>query len=96
MYIRKVTIQNKKTGKSYFTYKIVESIKTPKGPRQRVLLNLGVDFSVSKEGWKELCCCIESKLSDKLHLVPFSAEVERRADTLVSQILQQESKLIIQ
>ncbi len=53
MFIRKVTHTHNKNGKNYSTYKLVESIRTDRGPRQRPVLNLGTDFKLPKEQWKE-------------------------------------------
>jgi len=41
MYIRRVRKTDKSTGKSYFYYQLIEAYRTAKGPRQRILLNLG-------------------------------------------------------
>jgi len=46
MYIRKVTHRNKKNHQEYFTFKLVESVRTEQGPRQQELLNLGTDFNL--------------------------------------------------
>ncbi|MEN8237302.1 MAG: hypothetical protein ABFQ95_07175 [Pseudomonadota bacterium] len=43
MYIRQVTQTAKKTGKKYHTYRLVEAVRTERGARQRLLLNLGLD-----------------------------------------------------
>jgi hypothetical protein len=52
MYIRKVTHTDKKNLKEYYTYKLVESIRTERGPRQRTLLNLGADFTLPEKDLK--------------------------------------------
>ena len=39
MYIRKTTKAHK--GKTYDNYLLVESVSTPKGPRQKILCSLG-------------------------------------------------------
>jgi hypothetical protein len=53
-----------KNGESYYTsYKLVESIRTEKGPRQRVLLNLEADFNVPQDDWKALCDILTEKFS---------------------------------
>ena len=41
MYIRRVRKTDKSTGKSYFYYQLIEAYRSAKGPRQRILLNLG-------------------------------------------------------
>lgn len=60
MYIRAVRQVNKKTGKVYWTYRLVESYRNYAGKaRQRSLLNLGSNFSIPKEKWKMLADRIE-------------------------------------
>ena len=45
MFIRRVRKKDPQTGSTYFYYQLVESHRTPNGPRQRTLLNLGkLDF----------------------------------------------------
>ena len=41
MYIREYKITNKKTGVTYVEHKLVTSVRTDKGPRQRVVMPLG-------------------------------------------------------
>ncbi|SHG02485.1 hypothetical protein SAMN02745206_03120, partial [Desulfacinum infernum DSM 9756] len=41
MFIRRVRKKDHQTGTTYFYHQLVESYRTPKGPRQRTLLNLG-------------------------------------------------------
>ena len=41
MFIRAYVTTNKKTGKKYITHKLVESYRTIKGPRQRIIMDMG-------------------------------------------------------
>jgi len=59
MFIRRVPHKNRKNHKEYYTYKLVESIRTERGPRQRDILNLGVGFDLPKDKWKDCANCIE-------------------------------------
>ena len=70
MYIRKVTHVDKKNHREYYTYKLVESVRTEKGPRQRTLLNLGTDFELPEERRKDLANRIESILTGRKPLFP--------------------------
>ena len=76
MFIRKTTHTNNKNGQKYHTYKLVESVKTQRGPRQRTVLNIGSDFHLSQEQWKELADRIESIIAGQLRLFPVSEEIE--------------------
>lgn len=88
MYIRKTTIQTKKGGGQYYTYRLVESRRTEKGVRQYTILNLGADFSLSKEQWPDLSRRIKDILSGQKSLLPLSAELERMAQRYAALIIQ--------
>jgi len=70
MYIPKVTHVDRKNRREYYTYKLVESVRTEKGPRQCTLLNLGTDFELPEERWKELAYRIESIVTNREPLFP--------------------------
>jgi len=55
MFIRRVAHKNRKNHKDYYTYKLVESIRTERGPRQRDIVNLGVSFDLPKEKLERFC-----------------------------------------
>jgi hypothetical protein len=63
MYIRRTTIKSRGTAEPYFTYRLVESVRTPDGARQRKLLNLGCHFDVSRDQWGTVTQRIEQLLS---------------------------------
>lgn len=44
MYIRRITIKSRQTGKPYDTHRLVESMRESGRVRQRTLLNLGRHF----------------------------------------------------
>ena len=79
MFIRKVLHKNKKSRKEYSTYKLVDSIRTERGPRQRDVLNLGVDFELPKEQWKDLANCIEGIITGQKPLFEYSKEIRALA-----------------
>jgi hypothetical protein len=91
MFIRKIT--QKKNGENYNSYRLVESIRTEKGPRQRVLLNLGADFNVSQDDWKILCGVLIEKLSKQPSIIQrVDTEFEVIADGIVKNILHKHAK----
>ena len=67
MYIRKT----KKTykNKTYYNYALVESVNTPKGPRQRTICSLGSLEPRSREEWIKLAHKIENALSGQQDLL---------------------------
>ncbi len=58
MYIKKVTRHNKDYDKTYEYLHLVENVRTPEEPRQRLILNLG-KLDVSPDLYKELANCID-------------------------------------
>lgn len=71
MFIRESKTRNKKTGKIYIKHTLVESVRTERGPRQRVILTLG-QLAVGREYWKDLALSLESFLSGKQDLMLLS------------------------
>ena len=65
MFIRE-TIKRRKN-KIYIQHKLVESVRTPNGPRQKNVLNLG-RLDLPKDKWKELADAIEDELHGQQNL----------------------------
>src|SRR6266704_2016604 len=74
MYIRKSRRTYK--GKTYTNYLLVESVQTPKGPRQRTICSLGSLEPGPVEDWLGLAHKLESALQGQESLPKASAEVE--------------------
>jgi len=66
MYIRKSTRKYK--DKTYTNYLLVESVQTPKGPRQRSICSLGNLAPAPAEQWLALAHRLESALQGQLSL----------------------------
>jgi len=65
-------------GKKYIQHQLIESIRTPAGPRQRLVLNLGfVDLHPDK--WKELANTIESEVHQQSRLFVTDPQIEKLA-----------------
>lgn len=73
MYIRKST--SKQKGKTYTNYLLVESVKTPKGPRQRVICSLGNLAPAPREEWLALAHKLEASLRGQLALGASQADI---------------------
>ena len=87
MFIRKAIKKDPLSGKRYASYHLVESTRTDKGPRQKVLLYLGVDIGLPDGDHALLSQRIEEILSGQQCFAPYSQEVERRAQRYASQII---------
>jgi|GEM_PF-2689402 len=79
MYIRNSTRNYK--GKTYTNYLLVESVQTPKGPRQRTICSLGNLAPGPPEQWLSLARRLEAALQGQLSLdasdAEFTAVLER-------------------
>ncbi|MBI5749677.1 MAG: IS1634 family transposase [Nitrospinae bacterium] len=94
MFIREVTHLEKKNNTEYSTYKIVESVRIPRGPRQRILLNLGTDFSLAEDKWKDLISRIEELITGQEPLFEYPEEIETFARRYARKIIRQQSSVV--
>ncbi len=75
MYIRKTT--RTFNGKTYTNHLLVESVQTPKGPRQRTICSLGSLEPAPAQDWRALAHKLESAMHGQASLPPGSpAEIE--------------------
>lgn len=95
MFIRE-TIKRRKN-KGYIQHKLVESVRTPNGPRQRIVLNLG-KIDLPKNKWKELANAIEDELHGQQSLFALDQEIKSLAKhyarVIVKERLSKESEQI--
>ena len=66
MYVRKTTRRYK--DKTYTNYLLVESVHTPKGPRQKVICSLGDLSPRPAEDWLRLAHKVEDALVGQVNL----------------------------
>ncbi|MES0447642.1 MAG: IS1634 family transposase, partial [Desulfobacterales bacterium] len=78
MFIRAKEKKNKNSNKIYYTHKLVESVRTERGPRQRILLNLGT-LDLEQKQWKPLANRIEELLAGQRRLVAIEENIEALA-----------------
>jgi transposase len=74
MFIRQIKQKGPK-GKRYTYHRLVETIRTDKGPRQRTILNLG-SLSLPKEKWGALVKRIEANLGGQISFMEEDAQIE--------------------
>ena len=79
MFIRKTRKRDLVTNKFYIVLQLVESVRTERGPRQRILLNLGSDLNLNSEELKELANRIEEIANGQTSLFPQSPHIETLA-----------------
>lgn len=95
MYIRRTTIKSRRSGEPYYTYRLVESIRTEQGVRQRTLANLGRHFEVPREQWMPLAQRIEQIVSGQGDFVPVDLDVqwEETAQRYAALVLRSKARL---
>lgn len=79
MYIRETVTRNKKTKTTYSKHQLIESIRTEKGPRQRIVMELGM-LALPKSQWRKLAALLEARLAGQLSLFEDAAELSQSAD----------------
>lgn len=88
MFIRRTTIKSRKNGEPYYTYRLVESVRTKQGVRQRTLINLGKHFNFDRELWPDIAGRIKEIISPQKHLSRLSPDLESVAQSYAAQIIQ--------
>ncbi len=82
MFIRKKDVKDKKSSKIYSYYKLVETIQTERGPRQRVILHLG-RLDIIEEERKILGRLFEHRIAGKSGVIKFP-----KLDKIVDKFIQ--------
>jgi transposase len=75
MFIREVRKKNPGSDTIFVYHRLMESVRTPKGPRQRMLLDLG-KLDLPQEQWKTLANRIEEIISGQQRLVDLPQPIE--------------------
>ena len=91
MYIRPIKGTNGKTKKQYTYLNLVENIRTDKGPRQRIILNLG-KLDIDSSQYKALAKRIENILSGNRELFDLNEDIEKIAQQVSDRIFTKRTK----
>lgn len=91
MFIRCVTKHDKNTKQAYHSYKLVETYRTDRGPRQRILLHLGNALELPQEQWKQLANRIEEICTGTTTLLPYHHDVEQLAQRFAKLLIRKQS-----
>ena len=78
MFIRRETTTNGVTKKKYTYLNLVESVRTAKGPRQKLIINLG-DLPIDPSQYKALAGRIEDMLTGRRRLFEVDKQLEQHA-----------------
>ena len=86
MYIRTVSKRNRARTKIYECHQLVESIRTEKGVRQKLLLSLG-RLPLAKDKWSRLAKCIEKIIQGQKLFFNEDPEIEALARKYAQQLI---------
>jgi len=92
MFIRKTRKIDTVTKKPYFSFQLIESIRTERGPRQRILLNLGNILDLDAGQLKELANRIEAIVVGQTTCVLPSQKIESLAQAYASRLIKNLAK----
>ncbi len=87
MFIRKTRKIDRQTKKEYFLFQLVESYRTERGPRQRILLNLGSELPFSEEERKLLANRIEEIVTGNRSFVEYPKNLEETAQSYAKKLI---------
>jgi len=93
MFIRTVYKRNKSSKKLYTCQQLVESIRTDKGVRQKLILSLGV-LDLPREQWPRLARRIETIIYNQQTLFEEPKQIEQLASTFAKQIIQKHAHVL--
>ena len=96
MFIRKTRKIDPKTKKPYFFFQLVESFRTERGPRQRILLNLEASLNLDATQIKALANRIEEIVGGQLVCFVPDKKIESLAQAYASRLIQNLSKPVIE
>lgn len=92
MFIKTVKKQNKGYFKTYTYHRLMESYRTPQGPRQIKLLDLG-KLQLPKDQWKHLADRIEQIVKGQERLIPVQSDIEKLARHYASLLIKRKIEL---
>ena len=85
MYIR-ATKTHTKGGKPAFSYRLSRSVRIGDKVRQETLLNLGVNYPVRREQWRDVVLVTEVLLAGQRPMLPVPADIQAAAEDLVHRL----------
>lgn len=95
MFIRKTRKIDLVTKKPYFSFQLIESVRTERGPRQRILLNLGSDLDLDAAQFKELANRIEAIVNGQTTCISCPENIESLAQIYASRLIKNFAKPVI-
>ena len=87
MFIKKTLKTDRKSGKTYSAYHLVESFRTERGPRQRTLLYMGSEIELPESEHQLLAQRIGGIVAGEQFLFPYPDAIEKLAQNYASQLI---------
>jgi transposase len=78
MFIKEIIKKNHTSDKTFTYHRLMEAVRTPRGPRQRIILDLG-KLDLPREDWKTLANRIEEIFSGQQTLLMIPPHIESLA-----------------
>ena len=86
MFIRATKTHTDKDGAPVHSHRLVLSRRVGGKVRQRTLLNLGTDYPVAKEKWREVAELAEALLHGHPPLLEAASDVQAAAEDIVARL----------
>ena len=93
MFIKEIVKRNKSSDKPFIYHRLMEAVRTSRGPRQHIVINLG-RLDIPKEDWKTLANRIEEILSGQASFLTPAPHIESLAQHYASLLRQKEMQSI--
>ena len=93
MFVKEISKQNQGYAKTFVSYRLMESYRTPRGPRQRKIIDLG-HLDIPRDDWKVLADRIEELLSGQQTFTTPPDNIEKLAQHYGQLIRQKEMQSI--
>lgn len=93
MFIREIVKKNPSSPKNFVYHRLMESVRTPKGPRQHILLNLG-QLDLPRTDWKALVNRIEEVISGQDSFEKPLPHIESLAQHYAQQLRRREMRSV--
>jgi len=89
MFIKEIKKRNQGSDKIFIYHRLMESVRTPRGPRQRTILNLG-QLELPRDEWKDLANRIEDIYMGQQSLFVSTPHIEELAQHYAQQLKRKE------
>lgn len=93
MFIKEIIKKNPDYDKTFIYHRLMEAVRTTRGPRQRIILNLG-RLDIPREDWKTLANRIEEILSGQVSFLSPAPNIESLAQHYAGLLRQKEMRSI--